>query len=90
MSRGLTVQMLLDKLPEWQEKGYISANVWDNIMGVVAPNLLLFKETPSGGKGMRKYAILCNSVVIIWTLDKTSLGAYFVPAIQRQKRSNIS
>ena len=46
--------MLLDRLPEWQQKGYISVNVWEDMETIVDSNLLPAREMPSGGKGETK------------------------------------
>ena len=57
--------MLLDKLREWQLKGYVSANVWESMEEVVDPNLLPVREVPSSGQGEIMNA-MCNSIVEIW------------------------
>ena len=59
------MKMLLDKLREWQQRGYVSANVWESMEDVVDPNLLPVREVPSSGQGDIMNA-MCNSVVKIW------------------------
>ena len=64
-SQVFTVKMLLDKLREWQQKGYVSANVWESMEDVVDPILLPMREVPSSGQGETMNA-MCNFVVKIW------------------------
>ena len=45
------MKMLLGKLHEWQQKGYVSANVWESMEEVVDPNILPVRKVPSSGQG---------------------------------------
>ena len=64
-SHELTIQDFVDELCKWQEGGYISANVWQEVREYVPQNLLPVAaapaapssgrdEQPSGGRNQTK------------------------------------